>query len=579
MQRKHRPCPHKNIIGAACLALVGTTAAATPGTGTVALSGTAKHTPPADRPDLPNILWISTEDIGPLLSVYGTPGIHTPNIDRLAEDGIRYNHAYTTSGVCAPSRSAIITATHQVSIGTHNMRTGPHYTYRSAEEETYETYQGVQDVTGRNVPQYSAVIPAHVRPFTEYLREAGYYTTNADKTDFQFSSPITAWDEIGPHAHYRNAPEDRPFFSVINHHVTHESRMWMKKDDPLLTHPDTVPVPAYFPDIPVVRQAQARNFSNIMELDQQVGAIIDQLKKEGLYDETVIFFWSDHGGPLLREKRAVGNTGLHVPLIVKLPYGEKAGTVVDDIVSLMDLGPTVMSLAGIPTPEYMHGKAFLGPHAAESPHRYAFGAADRFDTANDMSRSVLDGRFVYIRNFRPELPLIYRIAYREQIEMTRVLIEMNRKGELEGDAAYIFMPTKPLEELYDLKNDPYEVNNLAGKPEYDKKLKELRGALAAWQLEVGDMGFIPERDLVEMMWPGLIQPVTEPVAFSYDGERVTLHSPTEGARIAYQIGERIDGEHWELYHKPLPLSVGQTIQAKAVRIGYRPTERKRFTAP
>ncbi len=576
---KHRSQSSKRIVGATCLALLGTGNLASPGPHALASSGSAPYATPSDQPDHPNILWISTEDIGPLLSVYGTPGIHTPNIDRLAKDGIRYNHAYTTSGVCAPSRSAIITAMHQVSIGTHNMRTGLHYTYRSAEEETYATYQGVYDVTGRNVPEYSAVIPAHVRPFTEYLREAGYYTTNADKMDYQFSGPITAWDETGPDAHYSNAPEGRPFFSVINHHVTHESRMWMKKDDPLLTHPDTVPVPAYFPDIPVVRDAQARNFSNIMELDQQVGAIIDQLKEEGRYDETVIFFWSDHGGPLLREKRAVGNTGLHVPLIVKLPYGEKAGTVVDDIVSLMDLGPTVMSLAGIPTPEYMHGKAFLGPHAAESPHKYAFGAADRFDTANDMSRSVLDGRFVYIRNFRPELPLIYRIAYREQIEMTRVLIEMNRLGQLEGDASYIFMPTKPLEELYDLKNDPYEVNNLAGNPGYAEKLKELRGALAAWQLDVGDLGFIPERDLVEMMWPGLVQPVTEPVVFSYDGEKVTMHSPTEGARIAYQVGERIDGEHWELYHKPVPLSVGQTIQAKAVRIGYRPTERKRFTAP
>ncbi|MDG5766041.1 sulfatase-like hydrolase/transferase [Balneolales bacterium ANBcel1] len=568
---KNSASSHKNMIGFACMALAGTA--------TMGSANSVEASDAHDRSDLPNILWITTEDIGPLLSVYGTPGIHTPNIDRLAEDGIRYNHAYTTSGVCAPSRSSIITAMHQVSIGTHNMRTGSHYLYRSAEEETYETYQGVYDVTGRNVPEYSAVIPPYVRPFTEYLREVGYYTTNADKMDYQFSGPVTAWDESSPEAHYSNAPEGRPFFSIINHHVTHESRMWMKKDDPLLTHPDTVPIPDYFPDISVVREAQARNFSNIMELDEQVGEIIDQLKEEGIYDETVIFFWSDHGGPLLREKRAVGNTGLHVPLIVKLPHGEKAGTEVDDLVSLMDLGPTVMSLAGIPAPDHLHGRAFLGPYVTETPHPYIFGAADRFDTANDMSRSVLDGRFVYIRNFRPELPLIYRIAYREQIEMTRVLIEMNRLGKLEGDAAYIFMPTKPLEELYDLKYDPYEVNNVAEKPEYAEKLEELRGALADWQLEAGDMGFIPERDLVKMMWPGLIQPETKPVQFSHSGDKVTLRSPTEGARIAYQLGDRIDGDHWELYHKPVSLSAGETIQAKAVRIGYRPAERVRFSAP
>lgn len=528
--------------------------------------------------DLPNILWISVEDISPHLSVYGTPGINTPNIDQLAYDGIRYNNAYSTAGVCAPSRSSIITGMYPVSIGTHNMRTGSHYLYRSAEDEVYETYQGVQDVKGRNVPQYSAVIPPHVRVFTEYLREVGYFTTNAQKTDYQFSSPITAWDEIGPNAHYSNAPDGMPFFSVINHHVTHESRMWMKKEDPLLANPDSVPVPDYFPDIPVVRRAQARNFSNIMELDQQVGEIIHRLKEDGMYEDTIIFFWSDHGGPLLREKRAVGNTGLHVPLIVKLPHGEKAGTVVDDIVSLMDLGPTVLSLAGIPTPTYMQGKAFLGSHIADEKHQYAFGSADRFDTANDMSRSVLDGRFVYIRNFRPDLPLIYRIEYREQIEMTQVLIEMDRLGKLTGDAAHIFMKTKPLEELYDLHTDPYEVNNLAGNPAFSDKLKELRTALSQWQLEVGDMGFIPEYELVQMMWPGMVQPVTENVQFSFNNGEVTLYSATKGASIAYQIEDNIDGLHWHLYHQPVKLSEGENIQAKAVRIGYRPAERTRFMA-
>lgn len=529
--------------------------------------------------ELPNILWISTEDIGPLISGYGTQGINTPNIDRLVEDGIRYNHAYSTAGVCAPSRSSIITGMYPVSIGTHNMRTGPHYHYRSPEDEIYETYQGVQDVKGKNVPQYSAVLPSHVRVFTEYLRAAGYYTTNAEKTDYQFNSPITAWDEIGPDAHYSNTPDGMPFFSVINHHVTHESRMWMKKNDPLLADPDSVPIPDYFPDIPIVRQAQARNFSNIMELDKQVGDIINRLKAEGLYDETIIFFWSDHGGPLIREKRAVGNTGLHVPLIVKLPNGEKAGTVVDDIVSLMDLGPTVMSLANIPTPSYMHGKAFLGPHVAKKPHQYAFGSADRFDTANDMSRSVLDGRFVYIRNFRSELPLIYRIEYREQIEMTQALIEMNKLGNLQGDAAYIFMKTKPLEELYDLHTDPYEVTNLANDPAYSDKLQELRNALAKWQLETGDMGFIPEYDLVEMMWPGLVQPETEPVRFSFSNGMVTLNSETKGARIAYQIGNEINGGHWHLYHKPLKLSANDVIQAKAVRIGYQPSKKEIYSIP
>jgi N-sulfoglucosamine sulfohydrolase len=261
---------------------------------------------------------------------------------------------------------------------------------------------------------------------------------------------------------------------------------------------------------------------------------------------------------------------LHVPLIVRMPNGQMGGTKIDDIVSLMDLGPTVMSLAGIAPPEYMHGRAFLGPHKTKNPHQYAFGSADRFDEAVDMSRSVIDGRFVYIRNFRPELPLIYRNAYREQIEMTKTLIEMDQRGELTGGAAYIFMKTKPVEELYDLHSDPDEIHNLADSPNQQAKLKELRNALSAWQLETGDLGFVPEYDLVNMMWPGMVQPKTDLVKFEASGDLLLLTSATEGASIAYQVGEEIGGKFWRLYHQPIP--AGKKVVARAVRIGYKTSE-------
>lgn len=520
--------------------------------------------------DHPNILWISVEDISTTLAVYGDSSIHTPNIDRLAKEGITYYNAFATVGVCAPSRSSIITGMYPVSIGTHNMRTGPHYAFREPEKETYQDYYGLTDIKGRNVPEYAAVPPPYVKVFTEYLRAAGYYTSNNAKTDYQFNSPITAWDEIGRDATYKNRNPGQPFFAVFNHEVTHESRVFMKKEDPMLADKGRVALPDYFPDIPVVRQDVGRVYSNILELDQQVGEMLSTLEKEGLLDNTIIFFWSDHGGPLLRQKRAVGNSGLRVPLLVRFPNGYGAGTVVEDIVSLMDLGPTVMSLAGLEPPSYMHGKAFLGEFKVEKPHQYAFGSADRFDEAVDMSRSVIDGRYVYIRNFRPELPLIYRNAYREQIDMTKTLIEMDLRGELEGGAAYIFMKTKPLEELYDLQKDPDEIKNLAHLPEFEGKLKEMRAALSTWQLEVKDLGFVPEYDLVNMMWPGMVQPETDAVQFVQKDGFWHLSSSTEGASIAYQVGDKIGGKHWSLYHQPIP--VGGKIVARAVRIGYKTSE-------
>ena len=314
------------------------------------------------------------------------------------------------------------------------------------------------------MPAYSAVPSPDVRCFTEYLREAGYYTTNNQKCDYQFYPPFTAWDENNGKAHYNNRPEGMPFFSVFNHETTHESRLWKHADHPMLVNTDSIPIPDYFPDIPVVRKDVGRKYSNIEELDAQIGEWYAKLEAEGTLDNTIIFFWSDHGGPMLRQKRAVGKSGLHVPLIVRFPDKRMAGTVVDDLVSLMDLGPTVLSLAGIKPPEHLHGKAFLGEYATTEKRDAIYGSADRFDYNYDFSRSVIDGKYSYIRNLEPELPLIYRNGYREQVEMTAELIAMDRRGELEGGAAYIFRDYRDLEELYDLENDPHEVHNLANDP-------------------------------------------------------------------------------------------------------------------
>jgi len=520
-----------------------------------------------------NILWLSCEDIDPVLGCYDVKGIKTPNIDRLANDGIRYTHAYSTVGVSAPSRSSIITGMYPVSIGTHNMRTSStNINYKGVEGESYDAFQAVTGKSGRNIPGYSAVPDAQVKCFTEYLRAAGFYCTNNAKCDYQFYPPFTAWDENSNTADFSHRPAGMPFFSVYNHEVTHESRIWLNADHPMLADTGTISIPAYYPDITIVKKDIGRKYSNIEELDSQIGEWLERLEKEGLLDKTIIFFWSDHGGPLLRQKRAVGNTGLHVPLIVRFPDKRMAGTVNEDVVSLMDLGPTVLSLAGIQPPEYMQGKAFLGTYSDPVKREANYGSADRFDEVYDFSRSVIDGRFSYIRNFEPGLPLIYRNKYREQIEMTQKLIEMNRNGELKGGAAYIFRESRDVEELYDLVKDPDEVHNLASEPQYWDQLLKMRKQLAEWQLDVNDRGLIDEYNLVQLFWPGLVQPETEKAVITMEKGIVKLSCVTEGASIGYQADDQIGTERWMLYNKPLNMKKGQKLIVRAKRIGYKISE-------
>lgn len=515
-----------------------------------------------------NVIWISCEDMGPVLSSYGVKEISTPNIDKLAEEGIKYTNAYSTVGVCAPSRFSIITGMYPARLGAHNMRTGNFYTYKDPDKLTYKQNKGVIDKSGINVPEYEVVTPTNIKAFTEYLRNENYYCINNNKCDYQFNSPFTAWDEVSGNISYKDRPKNTPFFYVKNLMVTHESRIWLRKNEPITVNKDILKIPAYYPDIPEVRNDIAIKYSNIQEMDRQVGEIISDLEKNDLLDKTIIFFWSDHGGNLLRQKRAVGNSGLKVPLIIRFPDGFRSGEVDNRIVSLMDLGPTTMSLLGIKPPSFLDGKAFLGKYKTK-PRNYAFGSADRFDESTDMQRSVIDGRFVYIKNFMPELPLIYRNKYREQISMNKKIIQMDRDDELIGDSKYIFMKSKQDEELYDLKFDPYEVDNIANNPDYKDKLIELRNALNTWQYEIDDKGFINESELINEFWPNMIQPITKPVEITVSDNVISLKCETKGASIGYQIGAQIGSQNWKLYNKPFDLSSNQKLATRAIKIGYK----------
>lgn len=550
--------------------------------------------PGAGLPQLerPNILWVSAEDMGPRLGAYGDPVARTPNIDALASRGTRYTRAFTTAGVCSPSRAAIITGMHQVSIGAHHMRTlsGAPFAPPPA--------------------PYSVVPPHYVKTFTEYLRAAGYYTTNNVKEDYQFETPITAWDESSDTAHWRGRPDpDQPFFAVFNFTITHESRIWPDPQaafrqlglpdafappapGPLVTDPEAVTVPPYYPDTPVVRRDIAQLYDNIAAMDGQVGEILAQLEQDGLADNTIVFFWSDHGDGLPRHKRWVYDSGLHVPLIVRTPG--QAASVDDQLISFLDLAPTVLSLAGIEPAAHMQGRAVLGVYAGNKPPReHVFAARDRFDEQYDMVRAVRDTRYKYIRNYRPEKPYVLWMAYANVMPTMQELYRLHAKDALDPAQQLWLRDGRPQHELYDTEADPHEINNLAYDAAHKERLAAMQQELDAWMLRAGDMGLVSELAMVEQFWPQGEQPVTAGVAifprratqtaiaadaailapgasggtFAAPVE-ITMYSPTQGASIAYTT-DAGDDARWHLYSGPITVEVSTTFRARAIRYGYR----------
>ncbi|QIP15230.1 sulfatase [Spirosoma aureum] len=522
-------------------------------------------------PAQPNILWITCEDMSPHLACYGDKVVKTPNLDQLAAEGIRYTHAYTTAGVCAPSRSAIITGMYQNSIGTQHMRTlqPDPYPHKFSPVKTY-----------------SAVIPQDVRCFPEYLRKAGYYTTNNEKQDYQFLPPVTVWDESSPKAHWRNRSSrsdgtGKPFFSVFNLMITHESQIWMREKESLLVRPEDIIVPAYYPDTKTVRHDIARHLSNVMRMDSITGAIIKQLKDDGLYDNTIIFFYSDHGDGLPFVKREVYDRGLRVPLIVRIPEkfrvkGSKPkGSTDDQLISFVDLAPTVLSLANIPLPDYLQGQAFLGEKKAATPRKYSFAGRDRMDMPLDRVRAIGDGRYKYYRNFMPEKPYYQDIEFRLSIPMMREILQLRDAGKLNATQMMWFRKTKSAEELYDTQTDQNEFTNLAGNPAYKARLAELRGQMDSWLKKVGDKAAVPEAEMLKQMWNGGSEPpqTAEPRVVK-SGNTVSIRCATPGASIGYILKHGSDqANSWHVYSgEKLMLQSGDSLRVVAQRIGYLPSK-------
>jgi N-sulfoglucosamine sulfohydrolase len=345
-------------------------------------------------------------------------------------------------------------------------------------------------------------------------------------------------------------------------------------------------VPPYYPDNNTVRKNIARLYDNIAKLDIRVGEILKELEDEGLAENTIVFFWSDHGDGLPRAKRWLYDSGTRIPLIIRWPGYIKEGVSRGRLISSIDLGPTVLSVAGIPVPKHMQGKAFLG--AMEEPARdYVYSARDRFDESYDMVRSVRDNRYRYIRNYYPLKPYVLWVPYRNRMPIMQELLRLYAMDKLEGTQKIWFSDTRPPEELYDCKIDPHQINNLADDAKYRDLKNRMSAQLDEWMDETNDMGKISESEMVENMWPGRIQPVTAPPGFiMIDKEssdltnttqggkykypaRILIYCATQGASVAFTT-DTAESPRWKLYVAPLQLNKGKTIlRTKAIRYGYK----------
>ena len=432
--------------------------------------------------DRPNVLWITAEDMSPTLGCYGDAWATTPNIDALAEESVLYTNAFASAPVCSPSRSCLINGVEAPSQGTQNMRS-------------------------------AFPIPNSMTGFPSFLRSAGYFTSNNVKTDYNsgnYQQIIEAsWDVSSDTADWRNRQTGKPFFSIFNLMTSHQSRSMVWPREQFVSEvqseltkseihaPADAPLPPYYPDTPVIRRTVARFYDCVTAMDKQVGAILQRLEDDGLADETIVFFYSDHGSGMPRHKRALLDSGMHVPLIVRFPdkYQNlapgKPGTKTDRLVNFVDFGPTVLSLTGVDVPDYMTGRPFLGSQQ-DKPREFVHGHRDRVDEVHDLARSVRDKRYLYIRNFMPHLGYNQRTYWPDLGSIRHEIYRLTDRRKMTAPQWHFAGPTRPLEELYDCQADPMNLKNIAGSEPHQKVLEKMRAELFGHIRESRDLGFLPE---------------------------------------------------------------------------------------
>jgi N-sulfoglucosamine sulfohydrolase len=446
----------------------------------------------ADRPPgQPNILWLVGENLTNDLGCYGAPHVHTPHLDRLAAEGVRYTNVFATNPTCAPSRSAFMLGLYQTTTDTHHMRSHRDDDFR---------------------------LPPGVRPITHRLQDAGYFTANiktvggrsvgTGKLDLNFvnEGPIYQSDD------WSALKTRQPFFAQINSHEieydiydrqsARKPRVEWVGEDEHVPHatPDAVTPPPYYPDHPVVREEWARYLNSVSGMDLRIGWVLEQLRADGLEDDTIIVFFADNGRMEPRGIHWCYDSGLRVPMIIKWPKNFPAppqyhpGKVDDRIISLLDLTATTLGFAGQPKPPLIQSRIFLGAEA-EAPRTYAFAARDRIDETEQRIRSVHDARFHYIRNYTNGPTFASLNRYKEKCFLIMPLMrELHAQGRLTGPPAELMARRGPSEELYDIQADRHEIRNLidSDAPEHRAALRRLRAALDTWIIETGDRGAIPE---------------------------------------------------------------------------------------
>ena len=412
----------------------------------------------------PNIVWIIVEDMSCHLSCYGETSIRTPNVDRLAAEGVKFDRAFITAPVCSPSRSALITGMYQTSIGAHQHRSG----------------RGTEKI----------YLPSQIRLVPALFREAGYYTCNGSignpkkrpgKTDYNFEFDWGVYDG----ADWADRKPGQPFFAQIQL----KGGKGRTKKTPKPIDPAEVKLPPYYPDDPVIRDDWAQYLNAVMNTDIQVGQIVQRLKDEGIYDNTYVFFLTDHGISHARGKQFLYDEGIHVPLIVRGP-GLKAGTVREDLVIHIDMAATSLALAGIAIPEWMEAKDILAEDYQRRGH--IVSARDRCDETVDRIRCVRTDRYKYICNFYPKRPYLQPCAYKDKKEILKALRRLHKEGKLNRDQKLIMAERRPKEELYDLQKDPWELHNLAYDSAHRRILKNMRVILDKWIRQTNDRGRHPE---------------------------------------------------------------------------------------
>ena len=419
---------------------------------------------------LPNILWITSEDHGPEMGCYGDSFASTPNVDALAKKGMIFDLAWSCAPVCAPARTTIITGVYPPSCGGQHMRS-------------------------------MVSLPAKIQMYPAILSEAGYYCTNKSKQDYNVRpAGSNGWAESSGKAHYRNRKDGQPFFAIFNETRSHESKIRTRPHDQV-HDPAKVRIPAYHPDNEDSRRDWAQYYDIVSMADTTAGRLLADLDRDGLTDDTIVFYYGDHGSGMSRSKRWTYNSGLSIPMVVYFPEKWKhlapkeytVGGRSDRMVNFVDLAPTLVSLAGMEPPAWMQGHAFAGKFQDPAP-KYMYGFRDRMDERYDFIRTVTDGRYQYIRNYNPQFIYGQYVAYNFVTPSTAAWKRDYDAGKCNKAQSH-FWNLKPAEELYDLLSDPDEVNNLADSPQHQDKLRELKQALSEWCREIRDVGFLPEGEI------------------------------------------------------------------------------------